>query len=128
MSRKTFHYRDPAKTPVLKLVFECCYRREGDNRPAPTGLDIMKYTSERGHITTRPPSDVSELRFYFQDRPNAETETPTHYVCPAEYVGKTEAGARVSRFAIYRWADPRAVEARRAEAMKSERTSRRAAA
>lgn len=123
---RSFHYRDPFKTPVLQEVFKAIYRGPGDMRPGLTGLEIEQVTKAKGHPSIRPASDSSELRAWAADY--RKDGAPIYYVPPAQYVGTTASGSRVSLFVAYRYNDPRAVEAREAERVKQEtRLSRRAA-
>lgn len=115
--RQSFHFRDPRKTPSLKAVLWCCFRSPEDDRPGPTGMEIEAMTRAQGHPSIRPASDVSEIRRWAESFTNGGI-CPVYFVPPAEYVGKTENGNRVSRFVIYRYSDPRAEVAREKEMMK----------
>ena len=118
----SFHYRDPAKTPVLREVFKAIYRRPDDFRRGLSSLEIEEATRLAGHKSVRAASDVSELRRYFEDHGN------THYVPDAVYDRTIKSGSRVSLFVIYRWDDPRAVEARKVDMARAERLAERKAA
>ena len=111
---RSFHFRDPRKTPSLKAVLWCCFRGPTDDRPGSTGLEIETFTRSKGHPSIRPASDVSEIRAFAETFLDG-TGNPVYYVPSAEYVGKTENGNRVSRFVIYRYSDHRAQVAREKE-------------
>jgi hypothetical protein len=118
---RTFHFRDPRKTPSLRAVLECAYRKPEDNRPGPTSLEIEKYTREKGHPTVRPAADVSEIRAwaetYLQDG------FQVYFVPPAKYIGQTENKNKVYQFVVYRYTDPRAEACREKEMMKNRKAA-----
>lgn len=125
---RSFHFRDPAKTPELRAIFDCCFRSPNNYRAKASSLDIVRYLRDRGMESVRPASDISELRHWFNARENWSIYGhPTHYVADAELDRTTEKGKRVYLFVIYTWNDPRAVAARRAHAEREQARMRRAA-
>ena len=119
---KSFHFRDPRKTPSLRAVLECAFRRPDDFRPGPTSLEIEKYTREKGHPSVRAASDVSEIRAFSETFVDGQG-MPWYFVPPAEYIGLTESKNKVYRFVVYRYTDPRAEAVREKEMMKNRKAA-----